>query len=818
MLKNYFLVAWRHLQKSRVYAFINIIGLSVGMAATILILLFVQFELSFDTFHEKADRTYRLSRKWVNESDGEVNLHLGAVAPVFGPLLEADYGEDIEATCRMFPVSNFLFTKDENTQFVEEEIIFAEPGFFDIFSFELLQGNPDNALTGPGRVVLSESAATRYFSDPKEAVGQQMTVLNEHTVEVTGVIADAPKNSHFHYDVLISFDTWVAFNGGPAALEDNWSNNMYYTYVTVNEGVTQERMQSQMPDFIDRQMMAWAARNNFSLGSSDRKPSEGTFLTWWPIKDIHLHSNLDSEIEPNSKISLVITYSAIAILILVIACINFMNLSTARAAKRQMEVGLRKVFGANKPLLIRQFLVEALVMSLVALVLSVFLVELALPYFNQMVHRSLSINYTENLWYYLQLVALAVVVGILAGSYPAFFLSRFNPATILKGSGAKRSKNTVSLRSVLVVGQFTAATGLLICMGVVYQQLEFLKSRDLAFEDQGVVILDDWWVGDNMEEVLTDIERSPAIVQASYSTLLPSERLLNARGGTYERDGERIPLQFRLANIGVGFDFLDTYGVELLAGRNFDENLATDSSEAFILNENAIKTMGFSSAEEAINTPFTHGDDDGRIVGVVKDFHFENAKFPITPVIFHINADNDARLSVRVAPGREEEALAWLEERYAYYNPGYPLIADWVSENFKAQYNEEDRLGQVFGNFALLAVIIGMLGLFGLALHATQARIREIGVRKVLGASNTQVVMLLSTSFSKLVLIAFVIGGGISYFTMDWWLEQFPYRTQISWATILLAGLVVLFVALATVSTQSIRAATSNPTKSLRHE
>lgn len=818
MLKNYFLVAWRHLQKSRVYAFINIIGLSVGMAATILIMLFVQFEMSFDSFHEKADRTYRLSRKWINETDGEVNLHLGAVAPVFAPLLEEDFGEDIEATCRIFPVENFLFTKDENTQFIEKEILFAEPGFFDIFSFELLQGNPDKALTGPGKVVLSENAAKKYFSDPKDAVGQQLTVDNENTVEVTGVIANAPKNAHFHYDVLVSFDTWVALIGGPAALEDNWHNNMYYTYVTVNEGVTQERMQSQMPDFIDRQMMAWAARNDIKMSNPNRKPSEGTFLTWWPMKDIHLHSNLDSEIEPNSNINLVYTYSAIAILILVIACINFMNLSTARAAKREMEVGLRKVFGANKKLLIRQFLVEAMVMSLIALVLAVFLVELALPYFNQMIHGTLAVNYTENLGYYLQLVALAVLVGIVAGSYPAFFLSRFNPATILKGSEAKKNRNSISLRSVLVVGQFTAATGLLICMGVVYQQLEFLKTRDLAFEDQGVLILDDWWVGDNSEEVITDLERSPAIVQASLSTLLPSERLLNAQAGNYERDGEKIQLQFRLANIGVGFNFLETYGVELLAGRSFDENMATDSTEAFVLNENAIKTMGFGSAQEAINAPLRYGGHDGRIVGVVKDFHFENAKFPITPVIFHINIDNDARLSIRVASGQEEEALAWLEERNSYYNPGYPLAANWVSENFKAQYDEEDRLGRGFGNFAMLAVIIGMLGLFGLALHATQSRIREIGVRKVLGASNTQVVMLLSTSFSKLVLIAFVIGGAISYFTMDWWLGQFPYRTQISWTTILISGLVVMLVALATVSTQSIRAAASNPTKSLRHQ
>ena len=817
MLKNYILIAWRHLKRAWVYTLINVLGLAVGMAATILIFLYIQFETSFDTFHKDTDRIFRVTRAWYNE-DGSTSLHLGAVAPVVAPLLTADYGEDIEHITRIVQGNDILFAVNEDRQFVEETILFADPAFFDVFSFDLLVGNPQEALVGPGKVILSKSTAMRYFGSTEDALGQSMTVDNQFPVVVSGIVADAPKNSHFHYNVLVSFDSWIGLVGGPEVLEDNWGWNSYYTYIKVADGVTMDRMQSQMPDFIDRQIMAYLQRTQTAAPDTDRFPHEGTMLHWQPLTDIHLRSNLDSELEANSSINLVYGYGAIAILILAIACINFMNLSTARSSKREKEVGLRKVFGAAKPLLVRQFLTEAMVMSLLALLLAMLLVEGILPFFNEMVDRSLTIDYLGNGSYYLQLLALALLVGLLAGSYPAYFLSHFQPASILRGTFKNRGGSGVSLRSILVVTQFTAAVVLLICMGVVLEQLQFLQSKDLAFNDQGVVIVEGWGVEDHYEEILTDLERSPAIASVAYTTITPSNRLLNAQGGSYEIDGETKDLQFRLANVGVGFNFLETYGITLLAGRDFDPSRATDSTQAFVVNESAIETMGFGSPQEAIDAVLDYGGNEGRIVGVVKNFHFENAKFPITPVVFHINNNNTARVSARVSPGREEEAIAWLKERFAYYQPGYDFEATWVGDRFARQYEEEGRLGRVFGYFALLAVVIAMLGLFGLALHATQSRIREIGVRKVLGASNFQVVSLLTTRFSRLVMVAFLLGAPTAYLLMSWYLNTFPYHTSISWAVILGAGLVVLLIALLTVSSQSIKAATTNPTTSLRSE
>lgn len=811
MLRNYLTIALRHLQKSRIYAAINITGLSVGMAACILIMLFVQFELSFDNFHENADRTYRISRLW-NDQDGEINLHLGAVAPVVAPLLLNDYGEDIEAITRILPTDDILFQTDHDKEFIEKNILFAEPDFFQIFSFPLLQGNPEEALNGPGKVVLSEDAALRYFDDLSDVVGKQIMVNNEAPAVVTGVIENSPKNSHFQYDVIISFDTFISIAGGPQVFEDNWGWNSFFTYVTLREGVTQDRMQELMPEFLDRQL-----ESRYS-NMDGIKPHQATSLIWWPIQDIHLHSNLDAEMAPNSDINLVYTYSAIALLILLVACINFMNLSTARAAKRQKEVGLRKTFGALRGILVRQFLTEAITLSLVALVLAVFLVELSLPFFNGMINRELSINYSNNINYYLQLIGIAFLVGILAGSYPAFYLSKFRPAAILRGQLEKRRKKG-GLRSTLVVAQFMTATILLISMGVVHQQLNFLQNKDLQFNSEGILILEDWRVEENFEQIQQDLERDASIASVSLSTLMPSQRLLNSQGASYIKDGERIPIDFRLANIDVDFNFLDLYEINLLEGRGFNKDLATDSSEAFIINKAAAITLGFDTPKDAVNTPFQYGSAEGRIVGVVEDFHFENAKYPISPVLFRVSSPVRSHfISARITPGMEREALAWLENRHSYYRPGYPMDARWVSENFKAQYQDEDRLGRVFGFFSLLTIIISMLGLFGLALHTTQSRLREIGVRKVLGASNWQVVTLLTKGFSILVILAFILGAPLAYYIMTTWLGEFPYHIHIPWVVFILTGVIMLFIALVTVSTQSLHAAQSNPSKTLRQQ
>lgn len=809
MLKNYFKIALRNLRKNPGYSFINIFGLALGMGVSILILLYVQYELSYDAYHENSDRIVRVSREWFNQN-GETSLHLGHVAPPFGPLLEEDFEGTVQEAVRFFQVSPLLRYEDKS--FVENRFFFADPEVFEVFSWEMIKGDPSTALTYPDGIVLTESAAQKYFGE-EDPMGKALEFEAQGSTfqfQVKGVVEDIPSNSHFQFDFLASMEPVVQFYGGLEQMMQNYGSNNFATYLLLPEGYDYQDLQAQIPDFINRRLT--------SFGGPDREPSDVTMLNLWPLTDIHLHSNLDSEIEANGNIEYVYIYTAIALFILLIACINFMNLSTARSSKRAVEVGLRKVVGADRSSLVKQFIGESMILAVLGLAGAVLLVYLILPYFNAFLNSDLSFNIFEQWSQLLGLIAVVLFVGLVAGSYPAFFLSGFQPASVLKGS-FKVSGSHQRFRSVLVVTQFTISIALIASMVIVYNQLEFMRSKDLGFDKENVVVLPSSnEITSNYENVRQRLLGHPGIVNVSVSSRVPSGRLLDSQDTQAEVNGQLQQINTRIADIHVSHNFMETFGIGLVAGRDFDINLASDSTESFILNEAAVEAIGWGNPEEAIDKEFRYGSRSGRIIGVTNNFNFESLHQSIAPIVFLIPQNRINNVAVKIRDNMRTETLDYLEEQWATLRPGFPFNYYFVGDNFDQQYASEERLGQIFGYFSLLAVIIAALGLFGLASFTAQQRIKEIGIRKVLGAKISQIVLLLSKKFTVLVIVAFVIAVPIAWIAMKQWLLGFAYRIDISLWSFLMAGGLALLVAWLTISYQSIKAALMNPVNSLRSE
>ncbi len=808
MFKNYFKIVFRNARKNPLYVLINIFGLAVGMAVSILIFLFVQHELSYDQYHEKADRIHRVSRSWSNQ-DGEVSLHLGHAAPPFGPLIQSDFGDDVEQAVRIFNF-NPLVKYGENA-FEEERFFFADPEVFEVFSFHLLQGDPKTILKDADAIVVSESTAKKYFGTDNP-IGKELEMVlagQPASFQVRGVMEDMPDNSHFHADFLASMVPVVAFYGGQEAFMSNYGSNNFSTYLLLKEGVDAKSLEAKLPEMIDRHLPE---------SQAGIAASKGTKLTLWPLTDIHLHSNLDSEIEPNGNIDYVYIYLVVALFILLIACINFMNLSTARSSLRSMEVGLRKVMGADKILLVRQFMGESFVMTFISLVLALLIVYFFLPTFSDFTEKQLSLNFFENPEYLLGLASLVLVVGLVSGSYPALFLSGFSPSKVLKGA-FKAGKGHENFRSVLVVGQFAISVVLIVAVLVVVRQLNFMQSKDLGFaKDDLVVLPTSASINENYLIIKDRLENHPGIQAVSISSRVPSGRLLDSQGGSAEVKGELSQINVRIADIHVSHDFLKTYGVPIVKGRDFDFKLASDSTEAFILNEAAIRAVGWASPEEAIGKQFQYGGRRGFVTGVMKDFHFESLHQPIVPIVFMISQDRNNQVTIKYDATEKDQVLAYLKEEWASLRPDFPFDPLFVDEGFNAQYEAEERVKTIFTFFSGLAVLISILGLFGLTTFATAQRTREIGIRKVMGAETGNILTLLGKDFMKLVLIGFLIAIPISWFGMSSWLEDFAYKIGISWTVFLWAGLIAGIIAAVTVTSQTLKAAWADPVKSIKSE
>lgn len=810
MYKNYLKIAFRNMLKSKVYSIINIAGLAIGMAATILILLFVQHELSYDKYLKDSDRLFRLSRAWYND-DGEVNLHLGQLAPPFGPLIKSDYDGLVERSVRLMQAT---FLVRGNGKAIEEpNMYFADADVFDVFSWKAIEGDLATALQNPTAVVLTESAADRYFGKIN-VVGEALTLNNQYLpqpfeVTVAAVIEDIPDNTHFHPDIIGAMAPVVNFYGGEENMMRAWGSNNFATYVRLREGYGYKEFESELANFLDKHL---------EPSGSGRMPSQYNKISVWPITDIHLHSHLDSELEANGDIAYVYLYTMIALFILVIACINFINLATARSAKRAREVGMRKVMGAVRPMLVRQFMAESIMYAVFALLLAVLLVNLVLPWFNNFAQTELVLNIFSNTFLIWLLIGITLITGLVAGAYPALYLSGYKPVDTLKGEFST-GKAGINLRSVLVVFQFAISIILLIGVGVVNDQLDYVKSKDLGFDDNRVAVLPvNQEIYQNYQNIKLSLLDNPAISKVGLASRIPSERLLDSQGAEVEVNGNMEQVTFRIADVHIDHDFLKTLDIPIIAGRDFDFDRASDSTEAFVINEATVKSLGWPTNDEAIGKKFNYGGRNGYIIGVTKDFHFESLHQKIAPVVFLITGGRMGKIAVKLDQEKTAEGLAFLREKWSYLMPDYPFDYFFIDARFDEQYTGEDRLSELINYFSFLAIIIGMLGLFGLASYTTEQRFKEIGIRKVLGASNREILLILTRGFTLLVFIGFILAIPVSLFLMNTWLDTFAYHGAVSWLTILLAGTSAIVLAWFTVGFQTVKAARSNPINSIHYE
>lgn len=818
MFKNYLKIALRNIGRHKGYSFINIAGLAIGMAVCILILMFVRDELSYDTHHEHKDRIYRIERQWF-AADGSVRSELCSVAPSFIPLLEEEFPE-MEHVVRMLGSSDTLITFGDNN-FVEERFYFAEHDIFDVFTIPVIKGNPQTALKDPNSIVLSESMVRKYFGD-EDPMGKVMKVgSSREDYQVTGVMKDVPQSSHLHFDFLASF---ITLKGRYTYYRDksdylfgssNFSDNVTYTYMRLARDADSGEVAARIPGFIDRHLPTYESESGDIV-----YPSQWNNLILRKVIDIHLHSHTNNELEPNSDIRYITLFTLVAAFILIIACVNFMNLSTARAVKRAREVGLRKVVGANRRLLTTQFLGESLLIALLAMALALTLVSILLPYFSAFSGHELRFGLLINSVGILILVSVFLITGLAAGLYPAVYLSAYKPATILRGELTRGTRGAI-MRKVMVVFQFAISAALIISVGVVFKQMRFLRNANLGFQRENIVLIpSNGVVLQNWREIKNELLKNPRILAATLSKRAPSGRLLDAPGFRAEINGEMVDGSFSMPHNRVEHDFFKTYGIKIVAGRDFSIDYPTDENEAFILNETAVRRLGLKSPEDAVGLPMeTRAPNlSGRVIGVVADFNYESMHHKIVPMITYIRLGQTNTVSLRIAAGNIQETIAYVQGIWDRFHPGYPVSYTFLDDRLNALYRNEARMMEMFGYFSMLAIFIACLGLFGLASFTTEQRTKEIGVRKVLGATVSKIIILLSREFARWVLAANIIAWPIAYFAMDKWLDNFAYRVNIGWTAFLLTAVLTSMIALLTVSYQSIKAAVANPADSLRYE
>ncbi|QMU31210.1 ABC transporter permease [Adhaeribacter radiodurans] len=805
MLLNYFKIAIRNLLRHKLFSFINIFGLAVGLACCLLIALFILQELSYDKYHAHADRIYRVGR-YFNGEDGLPGVQLANIAPPFAPLLQNDFPAIEEAT-RLLQHKAVIAVSPQKF-FTEENVFFAEPSFFKIFTVLLHSGNAQTALSEPNTILLTEKLVAKYF--PKQnPIGQLVRLDNKVTLKVSGVFQDFPVNSHFHPSFLVSFSTLQDSTLFGRKNLANFSINRFTTYLLVPPKYNVAHISVQLPAFLDRH-----------IEYQNTRPSSYNNLFLQKLTDIHLHSHLDTELEANGDSKQVYLFGVIALFILLIACINFMNLSTARSSVRAKEIGVRKVMGASQGKLIVQFLSESLLFVLIAVLLAVVFTDLALPLMNHLIGKELTYSPVNGWLTALVVLGLALLVGLVAGSYPALYLSSFQPAKVLKGKIIQINR-TVSLRKALVVLQFAITIVLVVSTAVVYKQLGYLQNKSLGLNKDYIVTLPYMpLLSARYQAFRNELLATNAVAQVARSIEAPSERLLNSLGEMgIESGGSYKESSLSFEFLGIDPYFVPTYKIKVLAGRNFSEAYPTDSNKAFLLNEAGVKALGFKTPQQAIGSTIDYGDRRAKIVGVLSDFHFESMHQKIKPILFMIPPTSEFRhLSVKLAGADLQYGITQLEKTWKQFLPDYPFEYAFLDQKFGQLYAAEQRQGLLFTLFAGMAILIACLGLFGLATFATEQRSKEIGIRKVLGASIGSIVALLSRDFLKLVLLANLLAWPIAWYGMHRWLQDFAYRTPLSWSTFGWATLLALTIALLTISFQAIKAAVANPVEALRNE
>ncbi len=817
MFRNYIKVAWRNIKRQKGYSFINVAGLAIGMAVCVLILMFVRSELSYDTHHENKDRIYRLEREFLAR-DGSVRGAFCSLAPSFIPFLENDFPE-MEHIVRLLRTGNLLINVGD-TYFLEERFYYAEKDIFEVFTIPLIKGDPQTALENPNSLVLSESMVLKYFGD-EDPIGKFMKVGSDREAyQVTGVMEDVPKNSHLHYEFLASFITLKGRNTYSRDGSDyffgttNLTDNVTHTYMRLAKDTNPSEVAARLPGFLDSHLPEYEDESGIIF-----KPHQWNSILMRKVTDIHLYSHTMNELEPNSDIKYVTLFTLIAVFILIIACINFMNLSTARAAKRAKEVGLRKVVGANRRLLSTQFIGESLLTALLAMVLALVIVNVLLPFFSAFSGHDLGLRSLLNPAGLLMLTSVFLLTGLVAGLYPAFYISAYKPATILRGELSRGTRGAI-IRKGLVVFQFAISAALVICVGVVLKQMRFLQNADLGYQRENIlmvpadkVVQANWW------EIKQELLTNPNVLAVTASKRAPTGRLGDAPGFAVEINDELLRSPFQMPHNRVEHDFFKTYKIKIVAGRDFSRDYPTDEEEAVILNETAVRRLGLENPEEAIGLPvYVRSNTRSRVIGVVADFNYESMHHEITPIITYIRLVEMNTVSLRIRGDNVQETIAHVQGVWSRFNPGYPISYTFLDERIHALYRNEARMMEMFGYFGLLAIFIACLGLFGLASFTTEQRTKEIGVRKVLGASISNIVFLLSREYSKWVLVANIIAWPVAYFAMRKWLANFAYHVSIGLTIFILTALATFMIALLTVSYQSIKSALSNPAHALRYE
>ena len=791
MFKNYLKIALRNLLRHRGYTFINIVSLAIGMACCLLILFYIRNELSYDRDHENADRIFRIGR--ISQSGDNVRKGARSTVPM-GPALKADFPE-ITEVIRFWRAFNPVLSYQEKHFREDHKLYFTDPAVFDVFSFPLINGNPHTALESPNTIVISEAMAEKYFG-VEQPMGKVINFrgypAGELDLVVTGVMRDLPRNTHFEFEFLASLV-------GVETERTNWgSSKPIWTYVFLPQNYPPEKLESKLPGFADRYLKLENTTEELHLE---------------PLESLHLFSDYPGSFKAPGNLAYIYLFSAIGFFILLIACVNFMNLATARSLARAKEVAVRKVLGAYRIQLIKQFVGEALFLSYLALALAIMLIEVLLPVFNTTFNLDLVIDYFQDWFVLLCLAATVPVVGLLAGCYPALFLSRLQPIAALKGRFVATTSGN-RLRKGLIVFQFVVSIVLISGTLMIYNQLDYVQNKNLGFGKEQVVVVP---YGKNDDVLIAAMLRHPNIMNVSISQRVPVN-LKNSDVRIVVPQGFVQP--FRVQSYITDEYFLDTYKIELATGSNLSSSPGIANQE-FMINETAAKEFGWTPEQALGKRLLWSGDKNGRVVGVIKDFHMASLHERIRPLVLHtIPGDFSWQTFISIRIGLEDlqNTLRFIEKTWKKFTPNDAYEYFFIDESLDLLHRDDQRFGKIFSYFAILAILIACMGLFGLASFTAEQRTKEIGIRKVLGASISNVVLLLSKEFTKLVGVAFLLAVPIAFLVMERWLDNFAYRISADFNLFLLAGILALIIALLTVSYQSIRAALTNPVKALRYE
>jgi putative ABC transport system permease protein len=790
MIKNYFKIAWRNLLKNKVFSIINILGLTIGITVCMMIFLFIMNEFSVDKFHTQGKNIYRIMRGSDSANDWSPYL-----SPPYATALLNDYPYAIKKAVRVFPANGLISLG--NTAFNEKKLYLVDSDFFNLFSFPLVKGNAATILKDPASVVLTETTAKKYFGD-QDPIGKVIELDKHLQLKVTGVAKDVPSNSHLDFDLVMPLS-----NYSNAHWFNVWVNNNLFTYLLLDDHTDKANLEKQFPQFMDKYMGKDLARSG---GRVD--------LSLTPLSGIYFESASSWDNVKHGDKAVVYIFLSIAILILLIACINFMNLSTIRAVERSKEVGLRKVMGALRNHLVWQFIGESILLTLISCLLSMGLLLLLMPLYNQLLGYTLSVSW-NSLPLYLFLTGVIIVVGFLAGSYPAFFLSAFSPIESLKGK-LRLGRGGSLFRQTLVVVQFSISVLLIISTIIIKNQMNYVKSKELGYNKEQTVIvkIDNDNIYDHRYSFKNELQNKPNIASVSLMSGEP--------GGffdqfDFEAEGKNEKLQFRTEF--ADFEYVKTLGLKIIAGRDFSAQYATDTTDAVLINRIAAAKLGLTSTQAVGKWIQNMGRDDSkrRIIGVVEDFNFLSLKEKMDALVISPSEDRRVAL-IRLKPGNIQSGLATIKDVYSKVAPVYPFEYSFLDQQFGELYKTDIRQQAILSIFSGLAIFIACLGLFGLASFTATKRIKEIGIRKVLGSSTQNIVMLLSKDLLKPVLLATMIAIPFGYYAMSNWLRSFAYRTTLHWWIFVLAALITVAIALFTVSFQAIKAALANPVKSLRTE